>query len=116
MKVYVIFEEQYIEYNKVYHLVEVCDSEETAKVVVAALRSSNPGIEYALVSPNITCLWDVESHVGTLRHNLLKEDAEELLLKAKKDNPDLGDLWLKPSYKKRVDNLLDYFDSIRDFI
>lgn len=116
MKVFVILEEQYIEYNKVYHLVEVCDSEETAKVVVAALRNSNPGIEYALVSQNLTCLWDVESHVGTLHHNLLKEDAEELLTKAREDNPDLGEVWLRPSYKKRMDNLLDYYDSIRDFM
>lgn len=116
MKMYVVFEERYIDYNKVYDLVELCDSEETAKVLVKALRLNNPGLEFSLITKQVTCLWDVESHIGTLHTGLLKEDAEELLLKAKEDNPDLGDLWLKPSYKKKMDNLLDYFDSIRDFM
>ena len=97
MKVYLIFEECMVEYHQVHSLAEVCDSEETAYAVVNRLRTEFPDREYVLVIRTVVSLWDVYAKVGSLHKGLLKEDAEELVVKAMKDNPDLGDVWIQPS-------------------
>jgi hypothetical protein len=97
MKVYLIFEDSMVDFHRVLSLEEVCDSEETAYAVVNRLRTEFPDREYVLLTRDIVSLWDVYAKVGSLHKGLLKEDAEELVVKAMKDNPDLGNVWIQPT-------------------